>query len=97
MLQVLAPINGPLGNITEYFDTIVAPVYQKLLDTFLGRPDKTWWNDIVLRQAKVRAGVAAKSITWLLRWSKCAPSSRRWWSGGTGGWSSSSMGRRIRR
>ena len=32
---------------------IVRPVYDKLLDTFLGKPDKAWWNDIVLRQAKV--------------------------------------------
>ena len=35
---------------------IVRPVYDKLLDTFLGKPDKAWWNDIVLRQAKVGDG-----------------------------------------
>ena len=51
--KVLAPISAPLGNITNYFDTIVEPVYRQLLDTFLGRPNTTWWNDIVLRQAKV--------------------------------------------
>ena len=51
--KVLSPISGPLGNITAYFDDIVAPVYQNLLNTFLGKPDKAWWNDIVLRQAKV--------------------------------------------
>ena len=51
--KVLSPIAGPLGNITAYFDDIVAPVYQNLLNTFLGKPDKVWWNDIVLRQAKV--------------------------------------------
>ena len=51
--KVLSPISGPLGNITAYFDDIVAPVYQNLLNTFLGKPDKVWWNDIVLRQAKV--------------------------------------------
>ena len=51
--KVLAPISQPLGNITTYFDDIVLPVYQNLLETFLGRPNKTWWNDIVLRQAKV--------------------------------------------
>ena len=51
--KVLSPISGPLGNITAYFDDIVLPVYVNLLDTFLGRPNKTWWNDIVLRQAKV--------------------------------------------
>ena len=51
--KVLAPISQPLGNITTYFDEIVLPVYQNLLETFLGRPNKTWWNDIVLRQAKV--------------------------------------------
>ena len=31
-------------------------MYDKLLDTFLGKPDKAWWNDIVLRQAKVARG-----------------------------------------
>ena len=31
-------------------------MYDKLLDTFLGKPDKAWWNDIVLRQAKVAGG-----------------------------------------
>ena len=51
--KVLSPISGPLGNITAYFDDIVLPVYNNLLETFLGRPNKTWWNDIVLRQAKV--------------------------------------------
>ena len=51
--KALSPIAGPLGNITAYFDDIVAPVYQNLLNTFLGKPDKVWWNDIVLRQAKV--------------------------------------------
>ena len=51
--KVLAPISQPLGNITTYFDDIVLPVYQNLLDTFLGQPNRTWWNDIVLRQAKV--------------------------------------------
>lgn len=65
--KVLAPINGPLGNITEYFDTIVAPVYQKLLDTFLGRPDRAWWNDIVLRQAKVEQ-VCTKLKKVVERW-----------------------------
>ena len=63
---MLAPINGPLGNITEYFDTIVAPVYQKLLDTFLGRPDRAWWNDIVLRQAKVGVIVIMVSVIIVL-------------------------------
>ena len=51
--KVLAPISRPLGNISAYFDEIVLPVYENLLDTFLGNPNKTWWNDIVLRQAKV--------------------------------------------
>ena len=51
--KVLSPIAGPLGNITAYFDDIVAPVYQNLLNTFLGKSDIVWWNDIVLRQAKV--------------------------------------------
>ena len=63
--KVLAPISQPLGNITTYFDDIVLPVYQNLLETFLGRPNKTWWNDIVLRQAKVEQ----------VCWSAPAPSS----------------------
>ena len=51
--KVLSPISEALGNISDYFDNIVLPVYQNLLDTFLGRANTTWWNDIVLRQAKV--------------------------------------------
>merc|ERR550532_2571841 len=58
---------GPLGNITTYFDDIVLPVYQNLLDTFLGRPNRTWWNDIVLRQAKVEQ-VCTKLKKVVERW-----------------------------
>jgi hypothetical protein len=65
--KVLAPISGPLGNITDYFDQIVRPVYDKLLDTFLGKPDKAWWNDIVLRQAKVEQ-VCTKLKKVVERW-----------------------------
>jgi len=65
--KVLSPIAGPLGNITSYFDDIVAPVYQNLLNTFLGKPDKVWWNDIVLRQAKVEQ-VCTKLKKVVERW-----------------------------
>lgn len=65
--KVLSPISGPLGNITAYFDDIVAPVYQNLLNTFLGKPDKAWWNDIVLRQAKVEQ-VCTKLKKVVERW-----------------------------
>lgn len=65
--KVLSPIAGPLGNITAYFDDIVAPVYQNLLNTFLGKPDKVWWNDIVLRQAKVEQ-VCTKLKKVVERW-----------------------------
>ena len=44
----------------------MAPVYQKLLDTFLGRPDRAWWNDIVLRQAKVGVIVIMVSVIIVL-------------------------------
>ena len=60
--KVFSPISAPLGNITAYFDDIVLPVYENLLETFLGRPNKTWWNDIVLRQAKVEQVINRKLI-----------------------------------
>jgi hypothetical protein len=33
--------------------SIVGPVYQNLLNTYLGQPHQQWWNDIVLRQSNV--------------------------------------------
>ena len=98
--KVLAPISQPLGNITTYFDDIVLPVYQNLLETFLGRPNRTWWNDIVLRQAKVEqvywSAPSSPSSLPSCSHSRFAQSWRRWWSAGTVGWLNFLMGRDIK-
>ena len=62
-LLILRTFIGFRSHFVERKTQIVRPVYDKLLDTFLGKPDKAWWNDIVLRQAKV---IMAMMMTMML-------------------------------
>ena len=62
--KVLSPINSALGNVTDYLDNIVKPIYEKLLETYQGNVDKTWWNNIVLRQAEVEQVGPWIKVSW---------------------------------
>ena len=67
--EILKPIEDEIG-LTEEWWSHAEVVYQNLLETYRGKPDKQWWDRILHREGRRRCGQSPGYTGWLVHFAE---------------------------